>query len=262
VAWDPPPWNSVGLEDAAQRTPDLSTIVQEIVDRPGWASGNAVAFIFTGSGVRTAESYEGLAAGAPLLHVAYALPGCGNGYLEPSEACDDGNLAPGDGCDGACQITRACSDSVDNDGDAHFDFPLDPGCQDPEDDSERSPDLFCDNGIDDDEDGGTDYAGDDDDDGISDPPGDLGCASPLSFSETPACQDGVDNDQALGTDFDGGASLNDGVPVDVADPHCSLPSDEAEGSPFMGAGGCGIGPELLALLLFSRFRRAWRRPRP
>ncbi len=28
---------------------------------------------------------------------------CGNGIVEPPEACDDGNLSSGDGCDGACR---------------------------------------------------------------------------------------------------------------------------------------------------------------
>jgi PilC-like protein with beta-propeller domain len=52
-------------------TPDLSTIVQEIVDRTGWASGNAMAFILTGSGERVSYSYDGGAGVAPMLHVAY-----------------------------------------------------------------------------------------------------------------------------------------------------------------------------------------------
>jgi cysteine-rich repeat protein len=250
VSWTPPPWTFVSGAGPAERTPDLSALLHEIVDRPGWVSGNAMAFIFTGSGRRTAESYEGLAAGAPLLHVEYVLPGCGNGILEPSEACDDGNFAPGDGCDGSCQVTQACSDGVDNDVDAHFDFPLDPGCDDGSDDSERSPALACDNGGDEDGDGGIDFAGDDDGDGISDPPGDLGCAGPASPSEAPACQDGIDNDGHSDIDFDGGASLNGGISIDVADPHCDLPSDSDEAAPFVfvPGGGCGLGPELVVAL--------------
>ena len=54
---------------ADQRTPDLSALLQEIVDRPGWRSGNAVALILSGAGRRTARAYDGLQAGAPLLHV-------------------------------------------------------------------------------------------------------------------------------------------------------------------------------------------------
>ena len=72
VGWTPPDWPTVGARDAAQRTPDLAKVVQEIVSRPGWAGGNALALIITGTGSRTAESYNtgGLAA-APTLHVEW-----------------------------------------------------------------------------------------------------------------------------------------------------------------------------------------------
>ena len=56
-----------------QRTPDLSPVVQELVDRPGWSGGNALALIITGTGRRTADSYDGSAAAAPLLHIDYSL---------------------------------------------------------------------------------------------------------------------------------------------------------------------------------------------
>jgi hypothetical protein len=71
VAWAPPSWDAVGAADAAQRTPDLSDVVQEIVNQPGWATGNAMVFFVTGSGTRTAEPVDGKAAGAPFLHVEY-----------------------------------------------------------------------------------------------------------------------------------------------------------------------------------------------
>jgi hypothetical protein len=73
VGWSPPAWTQVGEAGPGQRTPDLSAVLQEIVGRPGWASGNALALIVTGTGHRTAESYEGKAAAAPLLHVEYAV---------------------------------------------------------------------------------------------------------------------------------------------------------------------------------------------
>jgi cysteine-rich repeat protein len=263
VSWAPPPWTVVGAADAAQRTPDLSEVVQELVDRPGWASGNAMAFIVTGSGTRTADSFEGLATGAPLLHVEYVEPGCGNAFVEPGEACDDGNLAPGDGCDGACQITTACSDGVDNDVDAHVDAPLDPGCADASDDAERDPGLPCDDGLDNDGDGGSDFAGDDDGDGVSDPPGDLGCAGPTSPREDPECQDGLDNDAAPGIDYDGGASVEGGVPLGPADPQCALPSTSREAADVpadTSSWGCGLGPELLAVFVsLAEWRRRWLR---
>jgi len=61
----------VSIGEQNPKTPDLTAIVQEIVDRPGWVSGNAMAFIITGSGHRTAKSYNGASGSAPLLHVEY-----------------------------------------------------------------------------------------------------------------------------------------------------------------------------------------------
>ncbi len=66
--WAPPAWTS-GQSGAAQRTTDLTSIVQEIVDRPGWRSGNALAFSMTGTGERRASSHDGSV--APILHLAY-----------------------------------------------------------------------------------------------------------------------------------------------------------------------------------------------
>jgi len=39
-------------------TPDISTIVKEIVDRAGWIAGNDMAFIISGSGLRQAAAYD------------------------------------------------------------------------------------------------------------------------------------------------------------------------------------------------------------
>ncbi|MGB5538984.1 MAG: DNRLRE domain-containing protein, partial [Gammaproteobacteria bacterium] len=71
IPWAPVSWTTVGEAGPDQRTPDISAVIQEIVNRPGWASGNDMVMIITGSGERTAESYNGDAAGAPLLHIEY-----------------------------------------------------------------------------------------------------------------------------------------------------------------------------------------------
>ncbi len=78
VIWSPPSWNIKGLAGADQKTPDLASVIQEVINRPGWTSGNVLALIITGTGERTAESYEGDAAGAPLLHVSYQTGGANN----------------------------------------------------------------------------------------------------------------------------------------------------------------------------------------
>jgi hypothetical protein len=71
VNWAPAPWTTVGDTGADQQTPDLTSVVQEIVDRSGWSSGNSLVIIISGNGLRTAESFNGDAAGAPRLHVEY-----------------------------------------------------------------------------------------------------------------------------------------------------------------------------------------------
>src|SRR3990172_2040655 len=71
--WTPAAWTTVGQAGLAQRTPDLSAIVQEIVSRAGWSATNDMAFIITGTGTRTAEAFEGNAAAAPLLHIEYVI---------------------------------------------------------------------------------------------------------------------------------------------------------------------------------------------
>lgn len=75
VDWAPPPWITLGTAGPDQRTPDLSTLLQAIVERPDWTAGNAVALILTGSGTRTGWSFDGFPARAPLLHVEWTTGG-------------------------------------------------------------------------------------------------------------------------------------------------------------------------------------------
>jgi hypothetical protein len=56
VSWSPVPWTTIGQAGPYQRTPDISRIIQEIVEQPGWLSGNSPALIITGAGTRVAES--------------------------------------------------------------------------------------------------------------------------------------------------------------------------------------------------------------
>ncbi|WP_053981274.1 metallophosphoesterase [Marinagarivorans algicola] len=78
VTWRPASWRTVGAAGTAQRTPELKAIIQEVVDRSGWQSGNDLALIITGIGERTAESFDGSSAQAPLLHITYQTNTGGN----------------------------------------------------------------------------------------------------------------------------------------------------------------------------------------
>lgn len=81
-SWSPAAW-SAGGAGASQRTPDLSGLIQEVVDRGGWASGNALVVLVTGTGHRTAWAYDGSPTEAPLLHVEYSLGTSGDAPPNP-----------------------------------------------------------------------------------------------------------------------------------------------------------------------------------
>jgi hypothetical protein len=71
VPWSPEPWTVTGAAGVDQRSPDLAPVIEEILDRPDWLSGNALALLIHGTGSRVAESYEGAPAAAPLLYVEF-----------------------------------------------------------------------------------------------------------------------------------------------------------------------------------------------
>ena len=71
VAWNNiPEWS----ENNYYKTPHLVSIIQEIEDRPGWSSGNAMAILFISTdlnGKRRTTSHDKTPANAPLLYVGY-----------------------------------------------------------------------------------------------------------------------------------------------------------------------------------------------
>lgn len=58
------------LGDSGEANANASA-VREVVDRGDWISGNALVFVITGSGKRTAESFDGKATAAPKLTITY-----------------------------------------------------------------------------------------------------------------------------------------------------------------------------------------------
>ena len=75
--------------------------------------------------------------------------------------CAEGSACKGTMGSRTCQAYQ-CSDGMDNDGDGKMDYPQDPGCDSPDDNTETAPGTApkCANGVDDDNDGKTDYAND------------------------------------------------------------------------------------------------------
>lgn len=172
-------------------------------------------------------------------------------YASPA-ACRDGNDNDGDqlidygtgpGNDPGCASPNSgienpeCNDGVNNDLDLLVDL-NDPGCANAADASEGSG-LACDDGVDNDGDGRTDY------------PSDPGCSGAGDSSEkgSLACDDDVDNDRDGRTDYPG-------------DPGCVGPADASEADPPPpGGGGCGLGVELVPVLLALRAMRNGRAAR-
>ncbi|MCH7919365.1 MAG: hypothetical protein IIC50_15440, partial [Planctomycetes bacterium] len=76
VVWDIPEWMTVHAMGPEERSPDISSIIQEIVNQPDW-SGEAIVLIFAdnpanpSTGRREAESFDGSASDAPLLHISF-----------------------------------------------------------------------------------------------------------------------------------------------------------------------------------------------
>ncbi|MBW7885346.1 MAG: DUF4331 domain-containing protein [Caldilineaceae bacterium] len=86
VEWtDVPAWETPG---EAEWSPDLSSIVQEIVGRDGWSQGNSLAMLITGTGTRVARAYDGDPDAAPCLIVEYIMPDGSTGSASAALAGD------------------------------------------------------------------------------------------------------------------------------------------------------------------------------
>lgn len=67
AGWNVPLWLEAGL---SAETPDLAPVLQEIVTGNGWAEGNALTVLFSGTGKRSVA----MLGAAPLLHVDFLEP--------------------------------------------------------------------------------------------------------------------------------------------------------------------------------------------
>ncbi|NIB44147.1 M23 family metallopeptidase [Pseudomaricurvus alkylphenolicus] len=77
VHWSPDAWTAVDQAGEAQQTPDLSAIVQEIVDHNNWMQGSALMLRISAEDdaltQRNARSYNGNSNQAPQLVIEYSL---------------------------------------------------------------------------------------------------------------------------------------------------------------------------------------------
>ena len=71
VGWSPSGWSTVGK---LRKSPDITPVLHEILARPGWRSGNALAILIHGTGRRVAVSRDKSASAAPTLVVSFTVP--------------------------------------------------------------------------------------------------------------------------------------------------------------------------------------------
>ncbi|MFN3189949.1 MAG: hypothetical protein ACE361_05445 [Aureliella sp.] len=70
IAWAPAAWRPEERRAESERSPDLSALLQEVVDQQEWKPGNAVVLIIEGKGERDALTFDsGEKGSAPMLHV-------------------------------------------------------------------------------------------------------------------------------------------------------------------------------------------------
>ncbi len=78
VNWSPSSWDAVNVQHT---TPNLQSIVQEIVSRDDWCGGDDMAFVIEGEGLRSAHAFEN-GVGQPKLLIQYE-----EDSVEPGESC-------------------------------------------------------------------------------------------------------------------------------------------------------------------------------
>lgn len=87
-------WNNVPswiINGAKNSTPSLKTVVQELVNRAGWNSGNSMVFIIDGTGYHSAYAYENRPTSAARLVIQWSLARSAMPDM-PSDSSD--NLTP------------------------------------------------------------------------------------------------------------------------------------------------------------------------
>ncbi len=137
VNWNPPVWEQLGASSPNQLTPDLSSIIQEVLDQDNYSKDSPITIIIKGTGERTADSFEGGITRSAKLCITYSE------CLPAGTACDDFNdCSFNDIFDDNCNCAGTLFDD-DNDGVCNLDD-ICPGFDDNEDEDEDGIPDACD----------------------------------------------------------------------------------------------------------------------
>ncbi|MCP5019059.1 MAG: VWA domain-containing protein [Ketobacter sp.] len=80
ASWTPAGWTAGTSYSTEDQSVDLTDMVQTVVNRAGWCGGNAMTFVISGAGNRSAISYDGSSTYAPQVTITY----------DPDSVPDDG----------------------------------------------------------------------------------------------------------------------------------------------------------------------------
>jgi len=83
ITWSVSAWT----KSVTYQTPSLVSLVNEILQNKNWSSGNAMVFTLAGSGERDAESYNGQAGSAALLHIEWDKDSDSDGIGDTTDNC-------------------------------------------------------------------------------------------------------------------------------------------------------------------------------
>ncbi|MFP6878194.1 MAG: metallophosphoesterase [Roseibacillus sp.] len=71
VNWNIPSWGWVEFQNNIHLTPDLSGLIEEVIQRPGWQRGDSLGFLFSGIGDRLALAFDGNPDWTPELRLIF-----------------------------------------------------------------------------------------------------------------------------------------------------------------------------------------------
>lgn len=74
-------WSATGIGAGEKNSPSIVSVIQEIIDRPGWASGNDIVILLDGKDAAQMllriTAYDGSTTLAPKLHIEFTAGGGG-----------------------------------------------------------------------------------------------------------------------------------------------------------------------------------------
>lgn len=78
-------WSAVGIGAGSKASPDFKEAVQEVTDRGGWSSGNALAVILVALASPTTFLFYGYSTGTiPAITIVHSTPAAGGGVSKTS----------------------------------------------------------------------------------------------------------------------------------------------------------------------------------